>query len=1063
MKKCFSKKIAKGILPILATSLIFGSFLAGCSDTDDEDSSSTEQKTETESPKTDNPSQADGQGKAESAVSVAVYPENGAAGVFEDSRFYLTFDEEPSFGEEVLAVICDAETDEYVDFLSQEESEDMISDGTQVATFNTNAGKKEGISLKRYYVQKDGKQIVIIPHSDTLKAGKSYYILIDDGSFIGKISGKDFHGFAKNEWKFTVRDAYTPPRTDNKIKVAQTGDADYRTVQGALKAAEDGDTIIVEPGCYKEIVWYKQKKNITIIGNGSAEYGRDVVIQGWNGNCYNPSTAGRAAFYFGGGSLTLKNITIQNPYDRNVDGTAQSEALHYQGGKELVAYNCSFLGYQDTLLTNGKNWFYKCYVEGDTDFMWGTADVALFEECSIKQLDTSADKKPASASYLFETRIGSVSSETVPKGYVLLNCKVESAHPKSYFARRATPKSTPTTYYDQAAIINCTFTGTPNAELWSGVNCSGNEPEFVAKDANGNMHVGWKTYGGSGYPTEKVNAYAYFGTITKEVYEAEYSGRNVIFNKVYNKAENAYEVNNTKFDTAKYENALGFTATADTSELSGEEAVPGANGTYNFVNGEDGTFTTSDGNITVTTSQKNNGTHGVTTEAGATIAVKVAGMAKITIYGCQYMAGKDVTISDQSGKELGKIVTKVPVDGQGVDFVYTGSEPNVITFTFSANECIHGIAVKPIKEVVKVKGITVNSNKDELTVGEDPLELTATVSPSDALIKEVVWSSSDVNVATVDENGKVTPKKSGTVKIKATAKDGNNVFGEKAITVKEDVNVISAEWDFLNDKTTGFPTSDIEANKEYTFDRLTMKFTASNVWKGGNNAYGFGKGQATFTFKAKGNVVISVSNTYQQNHYTVTTTSATAKLSSDKIESVALDLKMPAQTDTVTCFDNSGSEYYITLTSSGTNYPCKVKMATVSTFEANEWDFLGSESMATYKGYAKQGSFTKGGMTVSFGKSSTWANDSSGYSVKYGDNITLTAKGNVEVTLGYTYNGSGYTAVSSAGTITPADTSEVTGKGTHTFTCTGAGDEEYTITLTSKGQNYLSKVGIKAK
>lgn len=33
---------------------------------------------------------------------------------------------------------------------------------------------------------------------------------------------------------------------------------------------------------------------------------------------------------------------------------------------------CRFYSQQDTLLPGGGyNWFYDCYVEGDTDFIWG--------------------------------------------------------------------------------------------------------------------------------------------------------------------------------------------------------------------------------------------------------------------------------------------------------------------------------------------------------------------------------------------------------------------------------------------------------------------------------------------------------------------------------------------------------------------------------------------------------------------------------------------------------------------------------------------------------------------
>lgn len=42
------------------------------------------------------------------------------------------------------------------------------------------------------------------------------------------------------------------------------------------------------------------------------------------------------------------------------------------------------IGYQDTLLPGGGyNWFYQCYIEGATDFIWGSGKVVLFEDCEL--------------------------------------------------------------------------------------------------------------------------------------------------------------------------------------------------------------------------------------------------------------------------------------------------------------------------------------------------------------------------------------------------------------------------------------------------------------------------------------------------------------------------------------------------------------------------------------------------------------------------------------------------------------------------------------------------------
>lgn len=75
----------------------------------------------------------------------------------------------------------------------------------------------------------------------------------------------------------------------------------------------------------------------------------------------------------------------------------------------------------------------------------------------------------------------------------------------------------------------------------------------------------------------------------------------------------------------------------------------------------------------------------------------------------------------------------------------------------------------------KVYGIKLNKTAISLCKGETE-QLTATVLPIYAVNRNVVWSSGNTNVATVDQTGKVTGKLStGTATITATATDGSGV------------------------------------------------------------------------------------------------------------------------------------------------------------------------------------------------------------------------------------------------------------------------------------------------
>jgi len=72
---------------------------------------------------------------------------------------------------------------------------------------------------------------------------------------------------------------------------------------------------------------------------------------------------------------------------------------------------------------------------------------------------------------------------------------------------------------------------------------------------------------------------------------------------------------------------------------------------------------------------------------------------------------------------------------------------------------------------VSVTGVALDKSTANVTVGKT-VQLTATVSPSNATSKGVTWASSDTSIATVDANGKVKGVKSGTATITVTTDDG---------------------------------------------------------------------------------------------------------------------------------------------------------------------------------------------------------------------------------------------------------------------------------------------------
>ena len=80
-------------------------------------------------------------------------------------------------------------------------------------------------------------------------------------------------------------------------------------------------------------------------------------------------------------------------------------------------------------------------------------------------------------------------------------------------------------------------------------------------------------------------------------------------------------------------------------------------------------------------------------------------------------------------------------------------------------------------QVVPVQSVTVTPASITAKVGEGPVQLTATVLPSNATSRTVTWTSKNEQVVTVDSNGKVTIIGAGETTIEAKA-------GEKIFTVQ---------------------------------------------------------------------------------------------------------------------------------------------------------------------------------------------------------------------------------------------------------------------------------------
>lgn len=88
-------------------------------------------------------------------------------------------------------------------------------------------------------------------------------------------------------------------------------------------------------------------------------------------------------------------------------------------------------------------------------------------------------------------------------------------------------------------------------------------------------------------------------------------------------------------------------------------------------------------------------------------------------------------------------------------------------------------------QTIPVSSVNLDKSSLEIYIDEENVSLTATVLPENATDKSVTWSSSDKEVATVD-NGVITPKKAGNTVITVTTNDGDKT-ATCDLTVKENI------------------------------------------------------------------------------------------------------------------------------------------------------------------------------------------------------------------------------------------------------------------------------------
>ncbi len=202
--------------------------------------------------------------------------------------------------------------------------------------------------------------------------------------------------------------------------VARDGSGDFFTLTEAVAAIPDfgRDTtrIVICGGTYREKISIPATKRlVTLTGRGEVRVTWDDYAAKIGPTGRPLGTSGSSTVYFGGDGWTVRGITFENTAGR----VGQAVAVQCLA-TDLCFVGCRFLGNQDTLYLYGEGnrdgetvaenariRFEGCYVEGTTDFIFGSA-AALFRRCEIR---SKADSYITAASTCRGQRCGLIFEE----------------------------------------------------------------------------------------------------------------------------------------------------------------------------------------------------------------------------------------------------------------------------------------------------------------------------------------------------------------------------------------------------------------------------------------------------------------------------------------------------------------------------------------------------------------------------------------------------------------------------------------------------------------------------
>lgn len=136
---------------------------------------------------------------------------------------------------------------------------------------------------------------------------------------------------------------------------------------------------------------------------------------------------------------------------------------------------------------------------------------------------------------------------------------------------------------------------------------------------------------------------------------------------------------------------------------------------------------------------------------------------------------------------------------------------------------------RPVNQTSTIQPESIYLNKDQttLSVGESET-LQATVNPSDATDKSVTWSSTNTDIVTVNQSGKVTGIKKGVAQIKVIVK--NNLYDACTVTVNN--SLFSINGCIVDEEGNGISDAEVYLNDNFRYTDSNGDFYIDEIEEG---------------------------------------------------------------------------------------------------------------------------------------------------------------------------------------------------------------------------------------